>query len=223
MPGLGTRPWLGRVTRRLPPARAPKANRPVVTTETALPEPGSLRPTPDLDPLAMGGDATAPATARITEDDWGSEVVDDLDGDDDLHDAEPAAEPGAGFVRFGLSDHLMQSIVDLGYQEPTPIQAATIDLLLRGRDVIGQAQTGTGKTAAYGIPVLQMVDPAVRRTQALVLAPTRELAIQVSKVLAALGAIAASASCRCTAASHMRCSSARSVPARTSSLARPGA
>ncbi len=187
MPGLGTRPWLGRVTRRLPPARAPKANRPVVTTETALPEPGSLRPTPDLDPLAMGGDATAPATARITEDDWGSEVVDDLDGDDDLHAAEPAAEPGAGFVRFGLSDHLMQSIVDLGYQEPTPIQAATIDLLLRGRDVIGQAQTGTGKTAAYGIPVLQMVDPAVRRTQALVLAPTRELAIQVSKVLAALG------------------------------------
>ena len=135
----------------------------------------------------MGGDATAPATSRITEDDWGSEVVDDLDGDDDLHAAEPAAEPGAGFVRFGLSDHLMQSIVDLGYQEPTPIQAATIDLLLRGRDVIGQAQTGTGKTAAYGIPVLQMVDPAVRRTQALVLAPTRELAIQVSKVLAALG------------------------------------
>ena len=175
----------------------------MVTTETTLPEPGAVHPTADLDALAMDDGAFTPLASRITEEEWGSEDLggadanrfadadgsdgDDLDEVDEVDDVEPTPEPGAGFRRFGLSGHLMQSIVDLGYQEPTPIQAATIDLLLRGRDVIGQAQTGTGKTAAYGIPVLEMVDPSVRRTQALVLAPTRELAIQVSKVLAALG------------------------------------
>jgi|CXWL01.1.fsa_nt_gi ATP-dependent RNA helicase DeaD len=87
------------------------------------------------------------------------------------------------FASLGLADPLLRAIDDAGYEAPTPIQAATIPSLLAGRDLIGQAQTGTGKTAAFGLPLLQSIDPASRETQALVLAPTRELAIQVAEAL----------------------------------------
>ena len=86
-----------------------------------------------------------------------------------------------------LDESVSRAIVELGYTEPTPIQSAVIPLLLQGRDVVGQAQTGTGKTAAFGIPIALQVDPGSTRTQALVLVPTRELAMQVGRDLEALG------------------------------------
>jgi len=91
------------------------------------------------------------------------------------------------FDQLGLRPELLQAAIDLGFQEPTPIQAQTIPLLLEGRDVLGQAQTGTGKTAAFGLPMLQHVDPGLGAVQGLVLAPTRELANQVATALHDLG------------------------------------
>lgn len=84
------------------------------------------------------------------------------------------------FAKLGLGKALLKSLIELGYTEPTPIQAATIPLLLAGRDVLGQAQTGSGKTAAFALPLLQMLDLSQRRPQVLVLVPTRELALQVT-------------------------------------------
>ena len=83
------------------------------------------------------------------------------------------------FTSLNLRDEIMQAITQLGYAEPTPIQAAMIPIMLTGADVIGQAQTGTGKTAAFALPILQNFKPQ-RQPQALVLAPTRELALQVA-------------------------------------------
>lgn len=91
------------------------------------------------------------------------------------------------FSHFELHPDLLQTIVELGFTEPTPIQQATIPLLMSGQDVIGQAQTGTGKTAAYGLPLLHKIIPRQRGVQALVLAPTRELAIQVAAAIQRYG------------------------------------
>ena len=91
------------------------------------------------------------------------------------------------FAELGLSAPLLEALEHLGYQEPTPIQEQTIPLLLEGRDVIGQAQTGTGKTAAFGLPMLEYIDPEDPEVQALVLTPTRELCIQVTQALRAYG------------------------------------
>ena len=93
--------------------------------------------------------------------------------------ASPQASPG--FADLGLPDTLLKALVEVGYETPSPIQAATIPPLLAGRDVLGQAQTGTGKTAAFALPILADIDPNLAAPQALVLAPTRELAIQVSE------------------------------------------
>jgi ATP-dependent RNA helicase DeaD len=84
------------------------------------------------------------------------------------------------FDSFNLHPQLMQAIVERGYTTPTPIQAGMIPLMLSGADVIGQAQTGTGKTAAFALPILQNLEPDQKLPQALVLAPTRELALQVA-------------------------------------------
>ena len=91
------------------------------------------------------------------------------------------------FPDLELSKELEKAITDLGFEEPTPIQALAIPMLIEGHDVIGQAHTGSGKTAAYGIPLLGKIDQNDRRVQALVMCPTRELAIQVSEELAKLG------------------------------------
>jgi ATP-dependent RNA helicase DeaD len=91
------------------------------------------------------------------------------------------------FAELGLSTPLLEALGHLGYQQPTPIQEETIPLLLGGSDVIGQAQTGTGKTAAFGLPMLEFVDPGDPEVQALVLTPTRELCIQVTQALRAYG------------------------------------
>ncbi|HEV2998419.1 MAG TPA: DEAD/DEAH box helicase [Solirubrobacteraceae bacterium] len=91
------------------------------------------------------------------------------------------------FVELGLSEPILRALHDVGYASPSPIQEQAIPPLLEGRDVIGQAQTGTGKTAAFGLPILQYVDPEEPEIQALVLTPTRELCIQVTQALRAYG------------------------------------
>ena len=88
------------------------------------------------------------------------------------------------FSEFGLSEPILRALDDLNYETATPIQAGTIPLLLKDRDVVGQAQTGTGKTAAFVLPILERIDPEHARPQALVLRPTRELALQVADALA---------------------------------------
>ncbi len=85
------------------------------------------------------------------------------------------------FAELGLSEPLLRAITELGYEEPTPIQARTIQQVADGSDVIAQAQTGTGKTAAFALPVIQKLDPTARAPQALILTPTRELAVQVAE------------------------------------------
>ncbi len=87
----------------------------------------------------------------------------------------------ATFQELGLSESLVKAITELGYEEPTPIQARTIRLMLEGTDVIAQAQTGTGKTAAFALPIIDKLDTSLHAPQALVLTPTRELAVQVAE------------------------------------------
>ncbi|HET7054555.1 MAG TPA: DEAD/DEAH box helicase [Solirubrobacterales bacterium] len=89
------------------------------------------------------------------------------------------------FKDLGLAPEIQQALDELGYEEPSPIQEKAIPELLAGHDVIGQAQTGTGKTAAFGLPLLQYVDPSDDEVQAVVLTPTRELCIQVTQALRA--------------------------------------
>ena len=84
-----------------------------------------------------------------------------------------------GFADLGLSDAVLKAVRDVGYESPSAIQAATIPPLLAGRDVVGLAQTGTGKTAAFALPILSRLDVSQKKPQALVLSPTRELALQV--------------------------------------------
>jgi ATP-dependent RNA helicase DeaD len=88
-----------------------------------------------------------------------------------------------GFSDLGLSSGVLAAIEALGFEHPTPVQAETIPAIVRGRDVIGQAQTGSGKTAAFGLPAIDHVDADQRDVQVLVLTPTRELAIQVAQAL----------------------------------------
>ena len=92
-----------------------------------------------------------------------------------------AAAPPATFADLGLSEAVLKGLADVGYESPSPIQAATIPVLLSGVDILGQAQTGTGKTAAFALPILSKLDLGQKEPQALVLVPTRELAIQVAE------------------------------------------
>ena len=85
------------------------------------------------------------------------------------------------FADMGLAPAVAEAVREVGYEVPSAIQAATIPLVLEGRDVVGLAQTGTGKTAAFALPILSLIDPAVKKPQALILAPTRELALQVAE------------------------------------------
>ena len=91
------------------------------------------------------------------------------------------------FQDLGLSEDTLSALRDVGYDSPSPIQEQAIPHLLQGHDVIGQAQTGTGKTAAFGLPMIDFVDPSEQEVQALVLTPTRELCIQVTQALRAYG------------------------------------
>ena len=93
------------------------------------------------------------------------------------------SSPAESFADFGLSSGLLQALTDIGYETPSPIQAECIPVLLDGHDLIGQAQTGTGKTAAFALPLLEQIDVKITKPQALILTPTRELAIQVAEAL----------------------------------------
>ena len=111
-------------------------------------------------------------------------------GETDTHDhgetdavADEVVAVENGFAALGLRSELLSALDDLGYEEPTPIQRETIPILLTGRDMLGQAATGTGKTAAFALPALQMIDASRRKPQVLVLVPTRELAVQVSEAM----------------------------------------
>ncbi len=99
----------------------------------------------------------------------------------------PVASP-ATFADLQIHPSVLQAIADVGYESPTAIQAATIPPLMAGSDVVGLAQTGTGKTAAFAIPILSKIDTTSKATQALVLAPTRELALQVAEAFSRYGA-----------------------------------
>jgi len=93
----------------------------------------------------------------------------------------PSAGSLGAFADLGLAPAVTAVLADVGYEAPSPIQAATIPVILAGHDLLGQAQTGTGKTAAFALPLLSLIDVARRVPQALVLVPTRELAIQVAE------------------------------------------
>jgi ATP-dependent RNA helicase DeaD len=111
----------------------------------------------------------------------------DHDADHDAGHGEAAGDTAHaiddGFAALGLRAELLAALDELGYEEPTPIQRETIPILLTGRDLLGQAATGTGKTAAFALPALQMIDASRREPQVLVLVPTRELAVQVSEAM----------------------------------------
>jgi ATP-dependent RNA helicase DeaD len=100
------------------------------------------------------------------------------------HDSDTESVP-RGFADLGLRPELLKALIALGYEEPTPIQRETIPRLLEGRDLVGQAATGTGKTAAFALPILQLIEKSRGRVDpiALILVPTRELAVQVSEAL----------------------------------------
>jgi ATP-dependent RNA helicase DeaD len=84
------------------------------------------------------------------------------------------------FSELDLSDEVLSAITEMGYENATPIQSGSIPVMMRGLDLIGQAQTGTGKTAAFGLPILEMIDPDKKNVQALILSPTRELCVQIA-------------------------------------------
>lgn len=118
---------------------------------------------PSQDPMPEGQDNAAAAPARH------------------------AHQYAPGFAGLGLSTQVLRALADMGFEEPSPIQTQTIPLVLAGHDAIGQAQTGTGKTAAFGVPIVERVEPRTMRTQALVLTPTRELCLQVAGEIAKIG------------------------------------
>ena len=91
------------------------------------------------------------------------------------------------FSQLNLHPQLVQAVTEQGFLAPMPIQSALIPIMLTGQDVIGQAQTGTGKTAAFALPILQNLEPGHAYIQALILAPTRELALQVAEATAEFG------------------------------------
>lgn len=116
------------------------------------------------------------------------------------------------FEDLELDAKIMRAITDMGFEAASPIQGQAIPLELQGLDIIGQAQTGTGKTAAFGIPLLQKIDPKNKKPQAIILCPTRELAIQVSEeIRRRQNTCTVSRFCRSTAD---RRSDVRSVPSR---------
>lgn len=97
------------------------------------------------------------------------------------------APPTARFGELAIHPDISRAIDDLGFMAPTPVQARAIPVLQQGRDLFAQAQTGTGKTAAFAIPILEKVDSALKRPQALIVVPTRELALQVTREIGAIG------------------------------------
>lgn len=125
-------------------------------------------------PISLDEMVDAHEDTRVAESSEGADSA-------DMVDSEEVKEPaGPSFDTLGLPKAILKAVKKVGFEQPSPIQAQTIPVLLDGHDVLGLAQTGTGKTAAFALPVLAGIDPEVRHPQALVLAPTRELALQVA-------------------------------------------
>jgi ATP-dependent RNA helicase DeaD len=161
------------------PAAASPAADPVAPNEAIAPAP-SDRETATAAPV-MAASGTAPNQPIARAEPASDERTTGVAATGEPADEEPASE---GFNNLGLDAKLVKSLADLGYEEPSPIQREAIPLLLTGRDVIGQAATGTGKTAAFALPMIQRIAEAGRerkRPSALVLVPTRELAMQVAE------------------------------------------
>ncbi|MGP6173480.1 DEAD/DEAH box helicase [Corynebacterium sp. A21] len=131
--------------------------------------------------------ASAPTNVEevlaVGQDDAAEVEADQNNGDANTSEATGSADAdndSTGFNSLGLPPEVLAAVKKIGYETPSPIQAQTIPVLMDGKDVVGLAQTGTGKTAAFALPILARIDPSVRSPQALVLAPTRELALQVA-------------------------------------------
>lgn len=134
-------------------------------------------PTSDEDYAESKKDCAEPVVEEPTEES-------DADSDDKLaEDAEPADEALVTFEDLGLADEVLEAIKALNYETPSPIQAKAIPALLQGANLLGTAQTGTGKTAAFSLPLLSRLDFNGHETSMLVLTPTRELAIQVAEAI----------------------------------------
>ncbi len=138
----------------------------------------------------MNSSETPEENVEDSADDQVESMDDQIDSieqstDEEFDEALDEMESAAGFAALGLRPELLSALVSLGYEEPTPIQRETIPLLLEGRDLVGQAATGTGKTAAFALPILNRITKGTRRPElmALILVPTRELAVQVSEAL----------------------------------------
>jgi ATP-dependent RNA helicase DeaD len=153
----------------------------VETSEAAAPAAGSA---PEFTEAPAITEAPAAAEAAGTEPKADTKPAQSKNEESKAEDAE---DEGVKFVDLGIDGRVLAALQDVGYEKPSPIQAATIPLLLDGRDVVGLAQTGTGKTAAFAVPALSRLaelhdlNGPSRKTQALVLAPTRELALQVAE------------------------------------------
>jgi ATP-dependent RNA helicase DeaD len=133
-------------------------------------------------PVATSSDSATSAAEVASE-----ALPSEIDSEGSLL-GEPAASLTQGFAAFGLRPEILEGLEAIGFHEPSPIQKAAIPELLLGRDLVGQAQTGTGKTAAFGLPLLQRLDPDQRTPQVLVLTPTRELALQVAEAFSGYAA-----------------------------------
>jgi ATP-dependent RNA helicase DeaD len=163
------KPKRARAKKSEPEPEVIEAGEPVVIDEPEVEEPVQF-----IDSSA-GGDEDAFEMSEDEEEDVPAAVAEA---------PRPARNDGTlTFSDLGLSDAILKSVKDVGYEEPTPIQAITIPAMLRGGDIIAQAQTGSGKTAAFGLPIIDSVNGRDRSVQALILTPTRELAIQVAEAL----------------------------------------
>src|SRR3954452_13524815 len=114
------------------------------------------------------------------------QMANDTKVDDEIQ-IEAVQDAIEGFRALNLSAPVLQSLTEMGFEEPTPVQAEAIPLLLAGRDVVAQALTGTGKTAAYAVPLVERIDVNRNEPQAIVLAPTRELTMQVAEQVSKVG------------------------------------
>ncbi|MEB3264254.1 MAG: DEAD/DEAH box helicase [Synechococcus sp.] len=129
---------------------------------------------------ATGADSASPIEAGSAAPVLPTPLPEEAAATTEAQGGETAERPTSGFAGFGFAPELLETLESIGYAQPSPIQQAAIPELMLGRDLVGQAQTGTGKTAAFALPLLARLDPEQRRPQVLVLAPTRELAMQVA-------------------------------------------
>src|SRR5688572_17865906 len=157
----------------VPGADAPANDPSLLAADAAAAPAASTEPTSDA-----GSDA-APADAEASAPDAPDAV--------DAEPAEPAEPAKPTFASFGLESDIQLALDEMGYLNPTPVQTAVFGPVREGKDLLVQSRTGTGKTAAFGLPIIQSIIPAIKDVQALILAPTRELAIQVSREITAIG------------------------------------